>query len=82
MIVLNIFDLIWEAINETYLCVELKRLLISTIFDKTLTYSNKIGIQTSEIPLVYAEKLEQDKNPENKKNSHHTNPWKYRWELM
>ena len=36
---------------------ELKRLLISTIFDKTLTYSNKIGIQTKEIPLIYEEKL-------------------------
>ena len=36
---------------------ELKRLLISTIFDKTLTYSKKIGIQTKEIPLIYGEKL-------------------------
>ncbi len=53
---------IWKSSD-----IELKRLLISAIFSRTLSYSYKTGIQTSEIPLVYAEKLEQDKNPENKK---------------
>ena len=34
-----------------------------------LLFLYETGIQTSEIPLVYAGKLEQDKNPENKKIS-------------
>ena len=47
--------------------IELKRLLISAIFERTLSYSYKTGIQTQKIPVIYAEKLKQDKNPENKK---------------
>ena len=54
---------IWEHSD-----IELKRLLISVIFDRTLSYSYKTGIQTKEIPLIYAEKLEQDENEKNKKN--------------
>lgn len=37
--------------------IELKRLLISTIFGRTLSYSYETGTQTSEIPLIYEEKL-------------------------
>ena len=41
--------------------IELKRLLISTIFDKTLSYSYETGTQTKEIPLIYEEKLNLNK---------------------
>ena len=47
--------------------IELKRLLISTIFERTLSYSDKTGTQTKEIPLIYAEKLELDKEAEKEK---------------
>ena len=60
--------------------IELKRLLISVIFDRTLSYSFKTGIQTKEIPLIYAEKLALDKQSPEIKNPHHTNRSKSRWE--
>jgi hypothetical protein len=58
--------------------IELKRLLISVIFDRTLSYSFKTGIQTKEIPLIYAEKLAVDKQSPEIKNPHHTNRSKSR----
>ena len=41
--------------------IELKRLLISTIFGRTLSYSYERGTQTQEIPLIYEEKLNLNK---------------------
>lgn len=64
---------IWEQSD-----IELKRLLISVIFDRTLSYSFKTGIQTKEIPLIYAEKLALDTQSPEQKKSHHTNRPKFR----
>gem|GEM_PF-6698633 len=33
--------------------IELKRMLINTLFEGTLTYSKDLGIQTTEIPSIY-----------------------------
>ena len=35
--------------------LELKRLLISNIFNNTLSYSKDEGLRTNEIPLIYAQ---------------------------
>lgn len=33
--------------------IELKRMLINTLFDGTLTYSKELGIQTTKVPIIY-----------------------------
>ena len=49
--------------------IELRRLLIVTIFNNTLSYSNEKWLRTSEIPLVYTQNIDVQEKIGHKKKS-------------
>jgi len=50
--------------------IELKRMLINTLFEGTLSYSKELGIQTTKIPAIYNifHDIDEDYDPYNIKS--------------